>query len=189
MKKSNQSIQGEKDFNNFIVQVRNIWQDYCVWSEMRFSSYQEIYDKNPQLWFIFFRSIQDRVLLNLHEIFNENPRTLNVYTLYKQINNQEIKKEAREIICKNCEIRIKLKGWRNNLVAHKNKKNIKKSLEELGEEYEIQVGFIESPIYNLFEILNKIQTIFSDEEKDYIKEMENIKKEVISDFKGFMSKV
>ena len=170
----------EKHFKNFVKLVEDIWQDFCFWNQMQHPMYKSVYNKNLISWQIIFRSVQDRLLLNLHEIFNNDLRkqTLDVYTLLRQIDNVELRDKFRKILCGNCELKMKIGEWRNNLVAHKNKQKIFKEKEELETKYKIVAGSIEAPILNLFEILQKFQAYFTNESIDYDEKQEEIKKEI-----------
>ncbi len=175
----------KRHFQNFRIQVENIWQCFCLWDEMQSSQHKNTVEKNYVFWRIVFLSIQDELILNLHEIFKENKDTLNVYTLYSQIdsNQKKLREDLKNILCKNYRIKTKFEKWRHNLIAHKSKRIINKEIKDLGVEYKVMSGLIESPIDNLFEILEKTQEYFMGDKCNWKEIKESAKTNVIKEFK------
>jgi hypothetical protein len=151
---------------NFNTQVSNILKECVLWDLMSMSKYEEYYKKTPIFWIIFFKNLQDNLLLNLHEIFNEDSKNLNAYLFIKNIKNKDTRTELEKIISQNSFLKSKIKNWRNNLIAHKDKKTIDKEIEYLGDKYHIiRQEIIELVNMDLMEI-NKIACNEFDVESD-----------------------
>lgn len=161
-------INNQRNFNNFVRQIENLVQDHTFWDEMMMLKYKGKYNKNPDFWWIVFRSVQDRTLMNLHEIFTDKRDTLNVFTLYKNIDDdEEIKILVQEILCRQCVMKMRLKDLRNKFIAHKNKSMIDKEIGDLGEHYHITIGCLNDIINDLYEFINLTKKIFGNEDADY----------------------
>lgn len=159
----------ERHFDNFVREVENITKIYVFWDRMQMSKYKGRYDENKNFWLTVFYSMQGNLIVNLHNIFTEDDETLNVYTLYKNIDSVEIKKqlELEEVICRNCILKLRIKNFRDNLVAHKNKKTIDKNIEELNEKYLITAGFLQDLVLDLYEIIEILKVIYDKSQDDY----------------------
>jgi hypothetical protein len=181
-----------KIYNNFANLVSQVCNRYYFVSYLRCAKYKEKIDNNLLFWNMVYSDAQCKLLINLHEIFTEDEKNLNVCKLFKNIDSSEkdLRSKVEQEIEKNSELKGKLKEWRDKICAHKDNACIRDS-SKIENKNPITIGFLESPIQNLVDILQITQYYFTKkEDRDFEKEfLENKREEIYKEVDNIFKKL
>jgi len=169
-------MENNSDFINLHNITLNLYRDWAVWDELMCFQYKDILPKYPDFFITIFGAVQDRMLLEISEIFNKSSdkRTIGISNILNNINDQKLKIRLEEIVYnRHCLFKFRLTKWRNKVIAHKENELVC-NMKKFEEDFALPRCEIKDVLDDLCEFLVEYNKFFNITELDCIKEYNEV---------------